>query len=62
MPDNYLFRIQEAYTHYIRQHNVHTLFVDVTNADFLDNPAHLQVVLDALERDTGEGQHFFSLP
>ena len=62
IPDNYLFRIQEAYTHYIRQHNVRTLFVDVTNADFLDNPAHLQVIIDALERDTGEGQHFFSLP
>ncbi|HTR28611.1 MAG TPA: deoxynucleoside kinase [Puia sp.] len=62
MPDNYLFRIQEAYTHYIRQHNIRTLFIDVSNADFLDNPAHLQVVLDALERDTGEGQHFFSLP
>lgn len=62
MPDNYLFRIQEAYTHYIRQHNVRTLFVDVSNADFLDNPTHLRVVLDALERDTGEGQHFFSLP
>jgi deoxyguanosine kinase len=62
IPDNYLFSIQETYTHYIRQHNIHTLFVDVTNADFLDNPAHLQVVLDALGRDTGEGQHFFSLP
>jgi deoxyguanosine kinase len=62
IPDNYLFSIQETYTHYIRQHNIRTLFVDVTNADFLDNPAHLQVVLDALQRDTGEGQHFFSLP
>jgi deoxyguanosine kinase len=62
IPDNYLFSIQEAYTHYIRQHNIRTLIVDVTNADFLDNPAHLQVILDALERDTGEGQHFFSLP
>jgi deoxyguanosine kinase len=62
IPDNYLFHIQEAYTHYIRQHNIRTLFVDVSNADFLDNPAHLQVVLDALDRDTGEGQHFFSLP
>jgi deoxyguanosine kinase len=62
IPDSYLFSIQEAYTHYIRQHNIRTLVVDVTNADFLDNPAHLQVILDALERDTGEGQHFFSLP
>jgi deoxyadenosine/deoxycytidine kinase len=62
IPDNYLFNIQEAYTQYIRQHNVRTLFIDVTNADFLDNPAHLQIVLDALDRDTGGGQHFFSLP
>ena len=62
IPDNYLFSIQEAYTHYIRQHNIRTLMVDVSNADFLDNPAQLQVILDALERDTGEGQHFFSLP
>jgi deoxyguanosine kinase len=62
IPDNYLFSIQETYTHYIRQHNIRTLFVDVTNADFLDNPTHLNVILDALDRDTGEGQHFFSLP
>jgi deoxyguanosine kinase len=62
IPDNYLFSIQETYTHYIRQHNIRTLFVDVGNADFLDNPAHLKIVLDALDRDTGDGQHFFSLP
>jgi deoxyguanosine kinase len=62
IPDEYLFNIQEAYTNYIRQHNIRTLFIDVSNADFLDNKAHLQVVLDALNRDIGEGQHYFSLP
>jgi deoxyguanosine kinase len=62
IPDQYLFNIQEAYTNYIRQHNIRTLFIDVSNADFLDNKAHLQVVLDALNRDIGEGQHYFSLP
>ena len=60
--DEYLFNIQEAYTNYIRQHNIRTLFIDVSNADFLDNEAHLNVVLDALNRDIGEGQHYFSLP
>jgi deoxyguanosine kinase len=60
--DEYLFNIQEAYTNYIRQHNIRTLFIDVINADFLDNEAHLNVVLDALNRDIGEGQHYFSLP
>jgi deoxyguanosine kinase len=62
IPDEYLFNIQETYTNYIRQHNIRTLFIDVSNADFLDNKAHLQVVLDALNRDVGEGQHYFSLP
>lgn len=62
IPDSYLFSIQEAYTHYIREYNVRTLFIDVSNADFLDNPAHLRVILDALDGDTGEGQQFFSLP
>ena len=62
IPDDYLFSIQETYTHYIRQHNIRTLFIDVTHADFLDNKAHLQVILDALDRGVGEGQHFFSFP
>jgi len=60
--DGYLFSIQEAYTNYIRQHNIKTIFIDVSNADFLGNSKHLQVVLDALEKDLDEGQHYFTLP
>ena len=60
--DEYLYDIQETYTHYIRQHNIRTLFVDVSNADFLGNEAHLKVILDALEKEVGEGQHYFTLP
>jgi len=62
IPDDYLYNIQEAYTHYIRQYNIRTLFIDVSNADFLGNEAHLKVVLDALEKDYDEGQHYFTLP
>ena len=62
IPDDYLFNIQETYTHYIKQHNIKTLFVDVSNADFLGNEKHLQVILDALEKDYDDGQHFISLP
>ena len=62
IPDEYLFSIQETYTHYIKQHNITTLFIDATNADFLDNKKHMQVILDALEKDYESGQHFFSLP
>jgi deoxyadenosine/deoxycytidine kinase len=60
--DDYLFNIQETYTHYIRQHNIKTLFIDASQADFLGNEKHFQAVLDALEKDYGEGQHYLSLP
>ena len=62
IPDEYLYDIQETYTQYIRQHNIRTLFVDVSNADFLGNAAHLKVILDALEKDSEEGQQYFVLP
>lgn len=62
IPDEYLFNIQETYTSYIKQHNIKTIFIDASNADFLDNEKHLQVVLDALESDLDDGQHYFTLP
>lgn len=62
IPDDYLFNIQETYTHYIRQHNMKTLYVDASNADFLSNEKHLQVIYDALDRDYEDGQHFITLP
>ena len=60
--DEYLFSIQETYTHYIKQHNIKTLFIDASNADFLGNEKHLQVVIDALENDYEGGQHYLTLP
>lgn len=60
--DQYLFNIQETYTSYIRQHNIKTLFIDAGNADFLGNEKHLNVILDALEKDYEEDQHYFTLP
>jgi deoxyguanosine kinase len=60
--NEYLFRIQETYTQYIRQHNVKTLFVDASNADFLGNEKHLKVILDELDHDYGDGQRYVSLP
>lgn len=62
IPDEYLFNIQETYTHYIKQHHIKTIFIDASNADFIGNPAHVQVVLDALEKDLDQGQHYFTLP
>src|SRR5690349_15564509 len=62
IPDEYLFNIQETYTNYIRQHNVKTLFVDASNADFLGNEKHLQTIIEALEHDYEDGQHYITLP
>jgi len=61
IPDEYLFKIQETYTSYIKQHNVKTIFVDASNADFLYNEAHFKVITDALEKDLEDGQHYFNL-
>lgn len=60
--DDYLFSIQETYTHYIKQHNIKTIFLDVSNADFLGNEKHLKTVIDIIEKDYEEGQHYFNLP
>jgi len=62
IPDAYLFSIQQTYTHYIKQHNIKTLFVDASNADFLGNEKHLKVITEALEKDYEDGQHFLTLP
>ena len=62
IPDQYLFNIQETYTNYIKQHNIKTLFVDASNANFLGNEAHLKVITDALEKDYEQGQHYITLP
>ena len=62
IPDEYLFNLQETYTHYIKQHNIKTLFIDASNADFLHNETQLQTIIDALNKEYKPGQHFITLP
>jgi len=62
IPDEYLFKLQETYTSYIKQHNVKTIFVDASNADFLYNEAHFNLITEALDKDLAEGQYFINLP
>lgn len=57
----YLFSLQETYTQYIKQHNIKTLFIDASSADFLGNEKHLATVLEALEKDYDDGQHYLQL-
>ena len=60
--DEYLFDLQETYTNYIKQHNIKTLFVDVSNADFLGDNGHLQLIIDALDKEYDDGQYYITLP
>jgi deoxyguanosine kinase len=60
--DQYLFSLQETYTSYIRQHRIKTIFINAGNADFLGNEKHFEVVLNALNTEYEEGQHYFTLP
>jgi deoxyguanosine kinase len=62
IPNDYLFQLQETYTQYIKQHNIKTLFVDASNADFLDNPEHVKIITDALDKEYEEGQYYLTLP
>ena len=59
---SYLFSLQEVYAEYIKQHNVKTLFIDVSNADFIGNEKHLETVLAALEKDYTNNQNYITLP
>jgi len=60
--NKYLFELQETYTQYIKQHNLKTIFIDVSNADFLGDAGHLNIILEALDKEYENGQHYITLP
>ena len=62
IPNDYLFTLQETYTQYIKQHNIKTLFIDASNADFLGNEEHMKIVVEALDKEYEDGQHYLTLP
>jgi deoxyadenosine/deoxycytidine kinase len=59
--DDYLYRIQETYLEYLRQHPVRALLVDIGDADFEHEPAQFQRLTEALKRDYSPGVHHLSL-
>lgn len=62
IPNDYLANLQDTYTQYIKQNNIKTLYVDTSEADFIENKEHFNAILSALDRDYEQGQHFISLP
>jgi len=61
IPDSYLQELQDTYTHYLKNQPVPTLIVDVSQADFLHKPEHLQCLIEAVEKDYEPGQHYLTL-
>ncbi|MBU3715071.1 MAG: deoxynucleoside kinase, partial [Ferruginibacter sp.] len=61
IPDAYLLTLQDTYTQYIKQHNIKTLFIDVSNADFKENPKHVEAIIHALDQEYEQGQHYITL-
>ena len=60
--NDYLFNIQETYTHYIKQNIIKTIFVDASNADFITNERHLDIILKAIKTEFNEKQQIITLP
>ena len=60
IPDSYLQSIQDTYKDYIKQHAVKTIFVEADDADFLSNDAHIEAIIEALDKDFDE-QHYITL-
>lgn len=56
--DDYLLRVHNMYTQYLKQHPVRTLMIDTTKINFLANPADFQRILDALEQDYEMGINY----
>lgn len=62
IPDEYLQNLQDTYLQYLKQFPVPTLFVDASNADFLSNNKHLEIITAALTKKYEPGLHQIELP
>ena len=52
IPDEYLEKIQDSYFNYLKQQpGLRILVLDVNAIDFVAYPSHLEVVLNAIDRD-----------
>lgn len=47
--NEYLYKIQRTYASYFKQHDTKRIMIDASNADFLSNDKHVNIILDALD-------------
>lgn len=63
IPDAYLEKIQDSYFNYLRQQpGLRILVLDVNAIDFVAYPSHLEMVLNAIDRDYPLGMSSVRLP
>ena len=60
--DDYLYSVEEAYTNYINKNNLKTLFIDASNADFVNNDKHIEMIINIISQDINASQSFITLP
>jgi len=52
IPDQYLENIQSSYFEYLKQQKqLRVLLLDINNLDFVQNPAHYQLIVDTINRE-----------
>lgn len=47
--NEYLHKIQRTYASYFKQHDTKRIMIDASNADFISNDKHIDIILNALE-------------
>ncbi|MFV0605675.1 MAG: deoxynucleoside kinase [Niabella sp.] len=61
IPDEYLQNIQNTYLQYLKQFPVPTLLIDASNADFINDKKHLNIIINALNNTYSKGIHHINL-
>ncbi len=62
IPDEYLENIQNQYFGYFKQkQDLRILLLDVSKADFINKPKHLQQIIDCIDADFPLGVHYMDI-
>lgn len=59
--DQYLLSIQETYTTYLKHQRIKTLFVDAGNTDFINNEAHIDLIVQSLQENSSAAHRYLTL-
>lgn len=61
IPDSYLENVQQVYENYLKLELQKTLIINVSKADFIENPSHLEQLIHFLNNDEPFQTHYLEL-